>query len=70
MEYLLTNGSEVQFYNEPSQALTEEARIKITSDKSYKLYILVDISDMFDPEEEDSEEEEEKIETNEAESIK
>lgn len=59
MHYLLTNGSEVKFFNEPSQIIIEEARVKVTSDPAYKLYMLVDISDMFDPEEKDSEEEEE-----------
>lgn len=45
MKFLLTNGSEVKFYNEPSDELIQETKAKVTSDRAYKLYVLVDVTE-------------------------
>lgn len=47
MKFLLTNGSEVKFFDKASVELVSETVLKISSDKSYKLYTLVDITDTF-----------------------
>ena len=44
MKLLLTNGSEVKFYDEPTDELIQETRAKVTSDQAYKLYVLVDVT--------------------------
>lgn len=45
MKFLLTNGTSVQFYDEPSDKLIQETKDKVTSDQSYKLYVLVDVTE-------------------------
>lgn len=45
MKFLLTNGSEVKFYDEPSDVLKQETKAKVTSDQAYKLYVLVDVTE-------------------------
>lgn len=45
MKFLLTNGSEVKFYDEPSDELIQETEAKVTSDQAYKLYVLVDVTE-------------------------
>ena len=45
MKFLLTNGSEVKFYDEPSDELIQETKAKVTSDQAYKLYVLVDVTE-------------------------
>ena len=45
MKFLLTNGSEVKFYDEPTDELIQETKAKVTSDQAYKLYALVDVTE-------------------------
>lgn len=45
MKFLLTNGSEVKFYDEPSDELIQETIAKLTSDQAYKIYVLVDVTE-------------------------
>lgn len=45
MKLLLTNGSEVEFYDEPSDELIQEIKAKLTSNQAYKLYVLVDVTE-------------------------
>ena len=44
MKLLLTNGTSIKFYNEPSDELIQETKDKVASDQSYKLYVLVDVT--------------------------
>nr|QTZ82727.1 MAG: hypothetical protein [Enquatrovirus sp.] len=60
MKFLLTNGSEVKFFEKASIELVPEAVLKILSNKSYKLYALIDITDTFDLDEEEPKAEEPK----------
>lgn len=53
MKFLLTNGSEVKFFDKASVELVSETVLKISSDKSYKLYALVDLTDTFALDEEE-----------------
>ena len=45
MKFLLTNGSEVKFYDEPSDELIQETKVKVASNQAYKLYALVDVTE-------------------------
>lgn len=45
MKFLLTNGSEFKFYDEPTDELIQETEAKVTSDQAYKLYVLVDVTE-------------------------
>lgn len=45
MKFLLTNGSEVKFYDEPTEELIQETKAKVISDQAYKLYALVDVTE-------------------------